>query len=195
VEQYLSQFSSVESHQFAVIKVGGAVLEDQLPTLASALTFLNRVGLFPIVMHGAGQQLDKMLAEAGLKSKYLDGTKLNTHTGIRVTCPKTLQIARHCFQIENLKLVDALEKLGTRCRPITCGVFRSEYLDKTKYNLVGKITNINKELIESSISAGALPILASLSETEDGQILNVNAYEFLIIVIRQRASLLVYLSH
>ncbi|KAJ1547388.1 hypothetical protein HK405_005994, partial [Cladochytrium tenue] len=52
VEQYLRHFSSVESHQFAVIKVGGAVISDDLHTLASALTFLNRVGLYPIVVHG-----------------------------------------------------------------------------------------------------------------------------------------------
>lgn len=48
-------------------------------------------------------------------------------------------------------------------------------MDKDKYQYVGKITSINKELIESSIRAGALPILTSLAENEDGQILNVNA--------------------
>jgi N-acetyl-gamma-glutamyl-phosphate reductase/acetylglutamate kinase len=46
VEQYLNHFSSVESHQFAVIKVGGAVLTDDLDTLA---TLLYRVGLYPFV--------------------------------------------------------------------------------------------------------------------------------------------------
>ncbi len=55
------------------------------------------------------------------------------------------------------------------------GVFGADYLDKEKYQYVGKITSINKELIESSIRAGALPILTSLAESEDGQILNVNA--------------------
>lgn len=48
-------------------------------------------------------------------------------------------------------------------------------MDKDKYQYVGKVTSINKELIESSIRAGALPILTSLAESEDGQILNVNA--------------------
>jgi len=44
-----------------------------------------------------------------------------------------------------------------------------------KYNLVGKITSISKKPIEASIRAGCLPILTSLAETVDGQILNVNA--------------------
>jgi N-acetyl-gamma-glutamyl-phosphate reductase/acetylglutamate kinase len=60
-------------------------------------------------------------------------------------------------------------------RLIKGGVFGADFLDKDKYQYVGKVTSINKELIESSIRAGALPILTSLAESEDGQILNVNA--------------------
>ncbi|KAI8344060.1 Aspartate/glutamate/uridylate kinase [Chlamydoabsidia padenii] len=167
VEQYLRHFSSVESQKFAVIKVGGAVLTDELETLASALTFLNRVGLYPIVLHGAGPQLNRLLDDAGVEPQYEEG--------IRITDPQTLEIARKVFLAENLKLVDALERHGTRARPIPGGVFVADYLDKDKYGFVGKIKSVNKEVIESSIRAGTLPILTSLAETPDGQILNVNA--------------------
>ncbi|KAJ3117482.1 hypothetical protein HDU96_006576 [Phlyctochytrium bullatum] len=167
VEQYLRHFSSVESQKFAVIKVGGAVLTEELSTLASSLTFLNRVGLYPIVVHGAGPQLNDILERAGIEAEY--------HEGIRITDERTLAIARRVFQEENLRLVEALEALGTRARPINGNVFTAEYLDKDRYKLVGKIVGVNKEPIESSIRAGALPILTSLAETVDGQILNVNA--------------------
>lgn len=167
VEQYLQHFNSVESHQFAIIKVGGAVLTDDLETLASSLTFLHRVGLYPIVIHGAGPQLNKLLEEAGVEPQYEEG--------IRITDSATLTIARKVFHAENLKLVEALETLGTKARPINGGVFIADYLDKGKYQYVGKITGVNKGLIESCIAAGALPILTSLAETSDGQILNVNA--------------------
>jgi N-acetyl-gamma-glutamyl-phosphate reductase / acetylglutamate kinase len=79
------------------------------------------------------------------------------------------------FLEENLKLVSALEKLQTRARPITSGVFTADYLDKDTWGLVGKITRVDKRPIEASIRAGALPILTNLAETVDGQILNVNA--------------------
>lgn len=91
------------------------------------------------------------------------------------TDARTLQIARRVFFDENLKIVTALEKLRTRARPITSGVFTADYLDKEKYGLVGKITRIDKRPIEAAIRAGALPILTSLAESPDGQILNVNA--------------------
>src|SRR5437762_6682004 len=66
VQQYLSHFTSVSSQQFAVIKVGGAIITENLPVLASALAFLNHVGLYPVVIHGAGPQLNDMLVASGV---------------------------------------------------------------------------------------------------------------------------------
>ncbi|KAK9376207.1 Aspartate/glutamate/uridylate kinase [Lipomyces chichibuensis] len=167
VEQYLRYFTSVDSQQFAVIKVGGAIITQNLNELASSLAFLNHVGLFPIVLHGTGPQINEILEAEGVVPEYIDG--------IRITDSKTMSVVRRCFLEQNLKLVDALEKQGVRARPITGGVFTADYLDKDKYQLVGKITKVDNTPIEASIQAGALPILTSLAETADGQILNVNA--------------------
>lgn len=167
VQQYLSHFSSVSSQQFAVIKVGGAIITDHLDSLTSALAFLVHVGLYPVVVHGAGPQLNKLLEDAGVERHFEEG--------IRVTDGKTLAVARKLFLEENLKLVEALEEIGVRARPITSGVFTADYLDKEKYNLVGKIKKVNKTPIESAINDGYLPILTSMAETPEGQVLNVNA--------------------
>ncbi|KAH9177625.1 bifunctional acetylglutamate kinase/N-acetyl-gamma-glutamyl-phosphate reductase [Lactarius sanguifluus] len=133
----------------------------------SRLSFLYRVGLYPVILHGGGPQLNEIIERGGVVPEYIDG--------IRVTDAKTLQIARRVFLDENLKIVSALEKLGTRARPITSGVFTADYLDRDKYGLVGKIVRVDKRPLEASIRAGALPILTSLAESADGQILNVNA--------------------
>jgi N-acetyl-gamma-glutamyl-phosphate reductase / acetylglutamate kinase len=124
INQYLNLFSSVSAPQFAVIKVGGAVINHELETLASALSFLRAVGLFPVVVHGAGPQLNRLLEERGVEPQYIDG--------IRITDKETLEIARKVFLEENLKLVEALENLGTRARPIIGGVFQGTYLDKVE---------------------------------------------------------------
>lgn len=167
VQQYLSHFTSVSSQQFAVIKVGGAIITDHLQPLSAALAFLNHIGLYPVVVHGAGPQLNRLLEKAGVEPQFEDG--------IRVTDGKTLELARSLFLEENLKLVEELESLGVRARPITSGVFTADYLDKDKYNLVGKIRRVDKKPIEAAIKAGCLPILTSMAETADGQVLNVNA--------------------
>lgn len=167
VEQYLKQFAGVEADRFAVIKVGGGIVNDQLEALASSLMFLHQVGLYPIVIHGAGPQLNEALAEAGIETQRIDG--------LRVTTPAVLEIARKVFHRENLRLVEALEELGTRARPIMSGVFESRPLDPDRLGLVGEVTRVHVDAIESSIRSGHLPIVACLGETPGGQILNVNA--------------------
>ncbi|BGP51025.1 hypothetical protein JCM10450v2_006951 [Rhodotorula kratochvilovae] len=165
VSRYLQIFSSAT--HFAVLKVGGAIITNDLESLTLSLNFLHRVGLYPVVVHGMGDKLNARLEADGIVPDYIDG--------IRITDARTLSHARRVFLSENLKLVSTLEELGTRARPITGGVFTAEYLDQPRYGYVGRITGVDKEPIEAAIRAGALPILTSLAETPDGQILNVNA--------------------
>jgi len=167
VQQYLNRFRSVSSPQFAVIKVGGAIVTDHLQELCTSLVNLNRLGLFPVVLHGGGPQLNKMLEAAGVEPQFEDG--------IRITDAKTLALARSLFMDTNLQLVEGLEKRGVRARPVISGVFTADFLDKDKYKYVGQITNVNKDAIEGAIKAGCLPVVMSMAETPEGQALNVNA--------------------
>src|SRR5690606_13416719 len=119
ISQYLKRFSQVDAKRFAVVKVGGAVLRDELEDLTSSLAFLQEVGLTPIVLHGAGPQLDAELAAAGIEKQ--------TVNGLRVTSPEALAIVRRVFQASNLKLVEALQRNGVRATSITGGVFEADY--------------------------------------------------------------------
>ncbi|KAJ6061132.1 protein arg-6 mitochondrial [Penicillium canescens] len=166
-QQYLSHFSSVSPQQFAVIKVSGAIITEHLQTLSLALAFLNHVGLYPIVVHGAGPQLNRTIQAAGAEPQF--------ENGIRVTDGKTPSLARKLVPEENIKLVEEPERMGVHARPITAGVFLADYLDKLKYNLVSTINGVKKKPSESAIAAGCLPILTSMAETPDGQVLSVNA--------------------
>ena len=167
IQQYLKRFSQLDAKRFAVVKVGGAVLRDDLPALTSSLTFLQQVGLTPIVLHGAGPQLDAELAAAGIDKR--------TVNGLRVTSPQALAVVRRVFQRQNLRLVEALQALGTRATSVPSGVFNASVLDAATYGLVGKVESINLAPIEASLRAGSIPVIASLGETETGQILNINA--------------------
>jgi len=167
VEQYIKQYSAAPSQKFAVIEVGGDVLAGDLDGLASSLTFLQNVGLYPIVIHGAGPQIDDALAEAGVQSERA--------FGLRVTTPRVLEIARKVLLRENLRLCEALEDMGTRTRPVTAGVFEARLTDPERLGLVGAVTGVCLDAVQSSIRAGHLPILAALGETPSGQIVDVSA--------------------
>lgn len=167
ISQYLKRFSQLDAKRFAVVKVGGAVLRDDIEALTSSLAFLQEVGLTPIVIHGAGPQLDEELSAAGIEKRTVEG--------LRVTTPEALAIVRRVFQASNLKLVEALQQVNARATSITGGVFEADYLDRETYGLVGEVTRVNLAPIEASLQAGSIPVIASLGETPGGQILNVNA--------------------
>ncbi len=167
ISQYVKRFSQLDAKRFAVVKVGGAVLRDDLEALTSSLTFLQEVGLTPIVVHGAGPQLDEEMAAAGIAKQTIDG--------LRVTTPDVLAIVRKVFLQQNLALVEALQQSGARATSIVSGVFEAEYLDQETYGLVGEVKRINQSPIEASLKAGSIPVIASLGETRGGQILNINA--------------------
>jgi bifunctional N-acetylglutamate synthase/kinase len=167
ISQYVKRFSQLDAKRFAVVKVGGAVLRDDLEALTSSLTFLQEVGLTPIVVHGAGPQLDEEMAAAGIVKQTVDG--------LRVTTPDVLAIVRKVFMQQNLALVEALQQAGARATSIVSGVFEAEYLDQATYGLVGEVKRINQSPIEASLKAGSIPVIASLGETHGGQILNINA--------------------
>ena len=65
-KHYLDQYCDTDAPQFAIVKVGGAILRDEQAEAAAALALLRHLGLIPIVIHGAGPQLDTALREAGV---------------------------------------------------------------------------------------------------------------------------------
>lgn len=167
INQYLKRFSQLDAARFAVVKVGGAVLRDDLDALTSSLAFLQDVGLTPIVVHGAGPQLDEELAAAGIEKQTING--------LRVTSPEALAVVRRVFHSQNLKLVEALQRGNARATSIVSGVFEADYLDRDTYGLVGEIKRVDLAPIQASLQAGSIPVIASLGETIGGQIVNINA--------------------
>lgn len=164
---YLRQFSSVDALNFAVVKVGGGIIEDQLEELAASLAFLWHLGLFPIVLHGAGSQLDQALLEAGVATHKLDG--------LRVTDEATMAVVRPVVYRTNRRLVEALERHGVRAQGIQHGVFSCNYLNRERYGLVGEVSSVELEAIRDTVNAGILPVVTCLGESAAGQVLNINA--------------------
>lgn len=165
--QYMTRFVEAGQSRFAVIKVGGAVLDNDLDNLCSSLAFLERIGLFPIVVHGAGPQLNRNLERAGIDSSFVDGQ--------RVTTQKVLRVAKKTFIEQNMKLANHLQAMGVKTASITSGVFSAEQTSQLELGYVGEVTSIDLEPINIAIAAGSVPILSSLAESESGQMLNVNA--------------------
>jgi len=166
-KHYLSRYQNHEEMNFAVVKVGGGTLADELETLAESLALLANLGLNPIVIHGAGVQLDEGLKQAGIKTVK--------KAGLRVTDEACMKVVRPIMYQVNQQLVNALENQGVRATGVVHGVFECEYLDLDELGLVGQVEKIHLTPIKQALQTGAIPVLSCLGETASGQVVNINA--------------------
>lgn len=185
VDRYLSEYTG--SARYAIVKVGGGLIEDDLEELTSALVFMHHVGLTPVVVHGAGPQLTQELAESNIESQFIDG--------FRVTTPQVLSAAQRVFQRVGAQLADAIDARGVRARPLNMGVFLAEQSSNQALGHVGEITNILTESIHRASEQGQLPILSPVGTNEFGQLMNINADTATrALAIELNASKIIYLT-
>lgn len=176
IRAYLQRFSRADRSGFAVIKTGGAVLQESMEEVAGALAFLHTVGLTPIVLHGGGPQLDEELSRRGIRTEKAGG--------LRVTPAGALDAACDVFMAENIRFVQAIRSHGVEAQSLPTGVIRAGYLDRERYGLVGEPSGIRHELIRSVIGSGAIPVMACLGVVPGGQLVNVNADSATRVLVR-----------
>ncbi len=166
VEAYLSRYAGVAAHRFAVIRVDGGLLFDQQHAVASALSFLHRVGLLPIVVHGAGRRLGEALASAGCDLRWIDGSP--------VVPPAAAEAMRRVYQQANLALVDALADAGVAARPVPAGVFLANPRDPQTFGLVGRVSDVDDAPLRSAFAAHQIPVVTDLALSPEGRVLFVD---------------------
>ena len=165
IKKYLQRFES-DDFRFAVIKVGGAIVTDDLENLTDSISFLHEVGLCPIIIHGCGPKLTSELNEKNIEFEFIDG--------IRVTNEDVLDEAIKAFKDTNNLIVNALNKKNVQAIGYADGYFDCELLDK-KYGYVGEIKGLNIQEIKNSINNNKIPVIASLGALGSNQIVNINA--------------------
>jgi acetylglutamate kinase len=165
IRKYLERFSS-DNYRFALIKVGGAILKNDLDNLISSISFLTEVGLIPIIVHGAGPMLSEELENNKIEYKFINGQ--------RVSSEEVLQIAINVFSNENIKLVKALDAEGVKAKSFIDDIFQCEIKDKN-LGYVGDVTSLNARVIKASIDEGFVPVISPLGKNKDMHHVNINA--------------------
>lgn len=164
IRKYLDRFSS-DDFRFAVIKVGGAVIENDLDNLISSLVFLNEVGLRPIIVHGGGPKLSRALEEKKIHFSFKDGQ--------RITSQKVLDEAIDVFKAENQKITSALIKKNVSAVSLIDDIFKCIIQDE-ELGFIGSIIETNSNKIRNIISNGGVPVIAPMGYTDKKQIVNIN---------------------
>jgi acetylglutamate kinase len=162
-----------------VVKFGGnAMIDDELKrSFAADMVFLQRVGLKPVVVHGGGPQITKMLGRLGIDSEF--------RGGLRVTTPETLEVVRMVLMGQvGRELVNLINEHG----PLAVGMSgedaqlltaarRHAMVDGELIDvgLVGDVADVDTGAVRALIDAGRIPIVSTIAPDADGQVHNLNA--------------------
>ena len=183
-----------------VIKLGGSILDDEdaLRHILVDIHFMESVGMRPVVVHGAGNRISAAMEEVGIEPKFIQGR--------RVTDPATLKIVERVLAIEtNEFLANQFENIGGRAMTLnfdSSPVLHGERIqvndddgNPVDLGAVGKVTKVDRLVIDNLCYAGQVPFIPSMCLAEDGQKLNVNAdTAATAVAIELNADKLVFLS-
>lgn len=155
-----------------VIKYGGSAMVDEKlrADVMSDIVLLKIVGVNPVIVHGGGNAITRAMDMMELPVEFKDGQ--------RVTTPEAMDIVRTVLTGEvNQDLVEALNRHGNFAVGISgadAGVIVAEQASP-ELGRVGRITRINRPLLDDLVASDYIPVIASVALGEDGGFYNVNA--------------------
>ncbi|HYM68880.1 MAG TPA: acetylglutamate kinase [bacterium] len=157
----------------AVVKFGGSVLEmSQGSTLAEDLVLLKGAGVHPVLVHGGGPEITRVLERMGKTSTFVHG--------LRVTDAETMEVVEMVLGGRaNKALVGAIIQAGGQAVGISGKDGRMLVARKHRGDVdlgqVGEVQAVNPELAMKLSGDGYIPVVASLGIGEDGASYNLNA--------------------
>jgi acetylglutamate kinase len=162
-----------------VVKYGGnAMTNDELKVaFAEDIAFLRFAGFKPVVVHGGGPQISRMLDKLGIESEF--------RGGLRVTTPEAMDVVRMVLvgqvQRELVGLINQHGALAVGLSGEDAGLFTAEPTntvvdgEEVSLGLVGEVAKVRPEAVLDLIEAGRVPVVSSVAPDEHGQVHNVNA--------------------
>jgi acetylglutamate kinase len=171
-----------------VYKVGGPALED--PALLAPLAReLQGFDGEAAIVHGGGRQVEKLLLQLGIESKFIDGR--------RETSPAAMAVVEMVLAGSmNKGLAAGLSRAGVRAVGISgrdAGLIQATLVQGL--GVVGTPRTVQAAVLEALWAAKLVPVIAPVSSGPSGEAVNVNADEAAQWIAREiGAETLVFLS-
>jgi acetylglutamate kinase len=184
-------FIQIYDREIVVVKYGGHAMGDTETArkFAADIVLLKLVGIHPVVVHGGGPQISRMLDKAGVKSQFVDG--------LRVTDADTMEVAEMVLSGSvNKELAHLITAAGAEADVRGVGLsgkdarlITVEKAVRTRKDpdsmieqaidlgLVGEPTDVDPTLIQALINAPEdyVPVIAPIGVAADGHTYNINA--------------------
>ena len=168
-----------------VIKYGGnAMVDEALKSgFARDIVLMKLVGINPVVVHGGGPQIGKLLEKIGKKSEFVDGMRVtDTETMDVVEMVLGGQVNKEIVSLITLhggSAVGLTGKDGDLIRARKLNIERnSPELDAPEIidlGHVGDVESIDASVVDILVGGHFIPVIAPIGVGEDGRSYNINA--------------------
>jgi acetylglutamate kinase len=159
-----------------VIKYGGAAMENPVLRASTAedIVLMKYVGMNPVIVHGGGPDISRMLKRLDIPSSF--------HNGLRVTDDETIDVVEMVLTGSvNKEIVGLINKAGGNAVGL-CGkdgnLMHARGIkndDGVDLGHVGKIERVHFQLVSVLANEGMIPVIAPIATDAKGGTWNVNA--------------------
>ena len=168
-----------------VIKYGGNAMTDEAlkSGFARDIVLMKAVGINPVVVHGGGPQIGRVLERIGKQSEFIDG--------IRVTDSETMDVVEMVLGgLVNKEIVTLINRHGGQAVGLTGKdgpLIKARKLHFTRQapemdvpeiidvGHVGEVASVNANVINMLVNSDFIPVVAPIGVGDDGQSYNINA--------------------
>jgi acetylglutamate kinase len=168
-----------------VIKYGGNAMIDEglKQSFARDVVLMKLVGMNPVIVHGGGPQIGKLLERIGKKSEFVQG--------MRVTDRETMDVVEMVLGgLVNKEIVSLINKHGgkaigltgkdgglIRARKLVMKSLPAEGLPSEIIDIghVGEVESIDPEVVALLDTKNFIPVIAPIGVGPDGEAYNINA--------------------
>lgn len=159
-------------HPLTIVKVGGAVVEDEA-RLSQLLADFSAIEGRKVLVHGGGRRATAVASSLGIESKMVGGR--------RITDSQMLEVVTMVYGgLVNKNIVARLQACGIDALGLTgadIDVIRSHKrpVKDVDYGFVGDVERVDGGKLSQLIEAGITPVMAPLTHDGQGNMLNTNA--------------------
>jgi len=165
-----------------VVKYGGNAMVDEAlkQSFATDVVLMKLVGIHPVIVHGGGPQIGKLLKALKIESRFVDG--------LRVTDSRTMDVVEMVLGGQvNKEIVSLLNQnrgkavgisgkdgnlIRARRLKAKTGADDSELVDLGQ---VGEIVSIDTRVLEMMKASDFIPVIAPVGTDDKGASYNINA--------------------
>jgi acetylglutamate kinase len=191
--RYIQKFSGTR----AVIKYGGAAMVDPAlkRSLAEDVVLLQAAGLRPVIVHGGGPEITRMLERLGHQTRFVDGQ--------RVTGAEEMAVVEMVLNGKvNTEIVSLVNTFGGRAIGLSgkdAGMLqarkRAPVPGKPDLGFVGEIAAVDPGVLEMFFEKAYMPVVSPVGMGPDGESFNINAdVAAAEIAVAARARKLIFLT-